>query len=488
MLRPFTTVKSRAAACLHEVPITAECPPLPTCQVIIDLLTWLLTDITRIPRAFDPAPFQQASGTDRQPNSMTSLGCPTSVLLLRHPVSIEQGTDAYHDIFGSFCLPSFALSALDSRSSTPGTPKELGLTSMTTEEIMKKVDHSLYQHNLSQKRLEMPAFSSISNSKYLMTHHMCTEDMNTEFCIVSIPILSHVSVGIDKIVDKIEAVLEQKEEFNGVVFTSQRAVQAWEEACSLVATRAQKKGIVPMNSIWNDLLYFVVGPSTARKLEAIDVLPAFKPLHIFGEDSGTGEALGHHIVSMAKREKKPLRFLYLVGNKRTQSLINVVSSSGLPIELVEHVVYEVRKDAQFSENCGLLANELPRHVSSAPTSRGPSVSPTRRAGLRKIESQSATQPEKAQTRGRRREQTHLDWIVFFSPSGGNYAMPDLQQQGWVSQGEYKPGTAKIACIGTTTASWVDKTLGYRPHAVAAHPTPTSLRDAILEAISKSTHV
>jgi len=36
----------------------------------------------------------------------------------------------------------------------------------------------------------------------------------------------------------------------------------------------------------------------------------------------------------------------------------------------------------------------------------------------------------------------------------------------------------VACIGRTTAQWVHETLGFEPHAIAAHPTPDALQEAI----------
>lgn len=47
---------------------------------------------------------------------------PTTVLLLRTPVPPKEGTDPYHDVFGTFCLPSFPMSALDSGAATPIAP------------------------------------------------------------------------------------------------------------------------------------------------------------------------------------------------------------------------------------------------------------------------------------------------------------------------------------------------------------------------------
>ncbi|CAO1638187.1 unnamed protein product [Sympodiomycopsis kandeliae] len=47
---------------------------------------------------------------------------PSTILLLRTPIPPKEGTDPYHDVFGSFCLPSFPTSALDSGAATPIAP------------------------------------------------------------------------------------------------------------------------------------------------------------------------------------------------------------------------------------------------------------------------------------------------------------------------------------------------------------------------------
>lgn len=74
-----------------------------------------------------------------------------------------------------------------------------------------------------------------------------------------------------------------------------------------------------------------------------------------------------------------------------------------------------------------------------------------------------------------------NWIVFFSPSGGNYALPELTQRRWIVPFEREMGS-KVACIGATTAQWVRQNLGFEPHAIAARPTPDALRSCITATI------
>lgn len=101
--------------------------------------------------------------------------------------------------------------------------------------------------------------------------------------------------------------------------------------------------------------------------------------------------------------------------------------------------------------------------------------------------------------------TKPDWIVFFSPSGIQYALEDLQRRKWLpgpytfnaDAQEYAKdspesirrrerwlssgppeGFPRLAVLGPTTKRWVRQNLGFQPDAVAASPGPTELREAI----------
>ena len=85
-----------------------------------------------------------------------------------------------------------------------------------------------------------------------------------------------------------------------------------------------------------------------------------------------------------------------------------------------------------------------------------------------------------------------DWIVFFSPSGVQYALPHLRQRKWLppeppagSQPpaiDVKPGVPKgypkMAVLGPTTKRWVRDNLHFWPDACAGSPTPVDLKEAI----------
>ena len=101
--------------------------------------------------------------------------------------------------------------------------------------------------------------------------------------------------------------------------------------------------------------------------------------------------------------------------------------------------------------------------------------------------------------------TKPDWLVFFSPSGLQYALDDMRERGWMpgpytfdfEKQEYAKdspesaerkdkwlsagppdGFPRIAVLGPTTKRWVRQHLGFQPDAVAATPGPPELREAI----------
>jgi hypothetical protein len=101
--------------------------------------------------------------------------------------------------------------------------------------------------------------------------------------------------------------------------------------------------------------------------------------------------------------------------------------------------------------------------------------------------------------------TQPDWLVFFSPSGFQYALEDLRRRQWIPKPhtfnfeaqEYAKdspeskqrrevwlsagppeGYPRIAVLGPTTKRWVRQNLGFQPDAVAATPGATELREAI----------
>lgn len=174
---------------------------------------------------------------------------PTSVLMLRTPVPPSQGTDPYHDTFGPFCLPSFPLSALESGSSTP-LPPPISLTQMSFSD---RSGADLLKSALSASATGRRRGRWIDDDATLTTHHLATdadaissmddgEDQEVpkrEFCVTSVPILGHRVLNADELANRILYGSKEeggmRREHRGAIVTSQRAVEAWAEACNIIA-------------------------------------------------------------------------------------------------------------------------------------------------------------------------------------------------------------------------------------------------------------
>lgn len=403
-----------------------------------------------------------------------------SILLLREPVSILQGTDAYHDAFGSFCLPSYSLSALESGASTPHTPGALS--------------HTPDSDRSRSPILERPSLMSsnvFQDKAYLMTHHVASDDDSREYWIVSFPILTHKLQNLSPLAERILRAVEDKESYDGVIITSKRAVQAWIEACRQVAAIMQDRPDSHMESerIWATVPYYVVGPATAKSLTSAPLAPMLQPREVIGaSDTGTGSALAQCMAERfaAQKVQRTQRLLYLVGSKHSLSLQETLEELKAPVDLDELCVYTTDKDTSFDYHCRLLSKELPRVDSVSTNNKILSSAPSRHRGLKLTELDAEeTMPPPVDiplASSSHANDPAPKWIVFFSPSGGDYALPDLRARNWVPgpDSESKDRMPKIACIGPTTATWVRERFGMEPHAVASRPTPASLREAIVK--------
>ncbi|WFD41699.1 uroporphyrinogen-III synthase [Malassezia psittaci] len=407
-----------------------------------------------------------------------------SILLLREPVSVLQGTDAYHDVFGSFCLPSFSLSALESGSSTPrnssGTPVPLVDAEQNWSPSHDR--SSLLGHNIFQDKT------------YLMTHHVDPDDNQREFWVISYPVLTHRLENIPLLADRILQAVHH-ETYDGVIITSKRAVQAWIEACKQVTPILKKRLANRQSSetLWNRVPYYVVGPATSKTLTTANLDPMLQPEEIVGaSDTGTGEALAQKITQRLAEQKpgRQQKFLYLVGSKHSLTLQETLEKNQAPATLDEVCVYTTEKDPQLAYHCRLLAKELPLVDPSQSYARTPSASarqitPKQFSGPGNRESPPSTE-NGVSAKSTNNIGSAPDWIAFFSPSGAEYALPDLRAQHWIPTQDTNSAAKqpKIACIGPSTATWVREKLQLEPDAIAAQPTPASLREAIIQAEHK----
>lgn len=114
--------------------------------------------------------------------------------------------------------------------------------------------------------------------------------------------------------------LERPARYDGLVFTSPRAVDAFGEAMPWLPTE---------NVLWHGKPVYAVGPRTADALRTIGFTPE-------GEESGSAERLAERI---RKQDfERPL--LFLCGSRRRDVLPDLLASSGIEVE--EICVYDTR--------------------------------------------------------------------------------------------------------------------------------------------------
>ena len=235
--------------------------------------------------------------------------------------------------------------------------------------------------------------------------------------------------------------------YGGIVFTSQRAVDAF---ASIIAKLEPSK--LNMHFDKNTPLY-VVGPATARGVKALNL-----PCPVVGEETGNGEALAKFIqayhetlspeVTHLNGRKLPL--LFLVGDQRRDIIPKTLESEHLSpaqrIQVQEVVVYETGEMATFEEDF----MELLRAAKTA-----------------KVKEQ---------------------WVLVFSPQGCGAMLNAL---GWLEEKTAKfsaaqrdvmmgPMKTRIATIGPTTRDFLKEEFAFEPDVCAAQPSP----EGVVEAISQ----
>ncbi|SPO27976.1 related to HEM4 - Uroporphyrinogen III synthase [Ustilago trichophora] len=367
---------------------------------------------------------------------------PITVLLLRSPVSMNKGTDPYHDAFGSFCLPSFASSALESGTSTPLPSLSIGakasLASTTDNGALDLIKTALSQQAAAASNSKLAASSDqpsstalplsatgrrkgkfIQDQPRLMTHHLSYpvdangNEVEIEYCVTSFPILAHKFVNQDEFVDRLlyGSPIQGSETgsaYRGMIVTSQRAVEAYISAGVKAQDilRSKKKTSSSSPTQWNRVPFFAVGPATSSALRTVPLAPWLRPrLVMGGEATGTGETLARYVIRhfsspsildqnsdlRAAEQAPPL--LYLVGDKNASTIPDLLSQASPPTGPIPHQelqVYETAPDPHFAEGCEVLAKTLPSVVSRPPSRRPSQGSIYSRPGSRRPSGGSTT--------------------------------------------------------------------------------------------------
>ncbi|POR36900.1 Uroporphyrinogen-III synthase [Tolypocladium paradoxum] len=229
--------------------------------------------------------------------------------------------------------------------------------------------------------------------------------------------------------------------FGGLVFTSQRAVEAF-------AKVVDEGRDDPSWPHLQDAPIYSVGPATTRALRPV---PQDPPLQIFGEHTGNGEALARFILEHYGQwyRDRPTRppLLFLVGEQRRDIIARTLADAALPaderIRVDEEVVYGTGVMESFPADLGAVLRET-------------AAAPSR-------------------------------WVVVFSPTGCDSMLRGL---GWLdaATGRVRPGPRDgrtfVATIGPTTRTYLMETFEFEPDVCAETPSPEGVLQGITQFESK----
>ncbi|KAI8852823.1 tetrapyrrole biosynthesis, uroporphyrinogen III synthase, partial [Chytridium lagenaria] len=214
--------------------------------------------------------------------------------------------------------------------------------------------------------------------------------------------------------------LDEPDDVAALVITSKNAVSSLLKVWKSKAE--QNEGGGSGDNLWRKMPTYVVGKATAEPLikEGFNVL---------GADSGAAMNLAaviiHDIHALLAVNPSSGRILFLCGDKRLGTLPKLMDEAGIAMH--ELMVYRTIQSVDFDRDLDIALGHGQNPV----------------------------------------------WITFFSPSGVDCSLRSFQKRSWW-------GNANVACIGPTTASYL-QSHNVEVKAIAKEPTPNSLLKAIVEA-------
>ena len=242
--------------------------------------------------------------------------------------------------------------------------------------------------------------------------------------------------------------------YGGLIFTSQRAVEAFTKIVQDGPDDNTADGHVAKTSLaWphlQEVPVYSVGPATTRALKAV---PQDPPLQVFGEHTGNGDSLAHFILEhygqwYADRPEEKPALLFLVGEQRRDIIPKTLMDENLPdgkrIEVEETVVYGTGVMETFADDFKKRLQES--------------------------------------------QDRKMAWIVVFSPTGCDAMLRGL---GMIDEetGKARPKdpnrTRFIATIGPTTRNYLKRTFDLEPDVCAEKPSPEGVLDGIKQFVSQA---
>ena len=242
-------------------------------------------------------------------------------------------------------------------------------------------------------------------------HECITKNCNVK--CVSIPALQFNFCSTDQLI----SALENLETNAGIIFTSQRAVEAIANAVS-----SSRIDTFLVKNILQSIELFAVGKSTAKAIEEFGSSIGTK-LETEGKDSGSAENLAKYIIEQRLYNPSTKPLLFLCGQLARPEVVDLLKNSGITTKSL--CVYETIPHVNFKDEFKDFLN-----LNGDP-----------------------------------------NLIAFFSPSGADFTLPTI------AENARNFNDIKIVAIGQTTASWLEQR-GYKVQGVAKKPTATSLSECI----------
>ena len=255
---------------------------------------------------------------------------------------------------------------------------------------------------------------------------------------VFVPVLSFKFINQDTLTER----LKNPQEHGGLVFTSQRAVDAVHFCIEDSSFKEQWSSSVKEK--WSNLPVFVTGMATGRQARE-----KLEFSSIFGEGSGSAEALAEIILSTLPGDLNK-KLLFPCANIKKETLPNILKEKGYSVRCVTS--YCTEADPNLTDS---LQKRFANSQDSTPS--GVQVQVSEKTSAPFGES-SATLRQPA-------------CIVFFSPSGVNFARDALRQ----TMTSFED--IKLVAIGHSTAQELQKH-GLIVSGVPEKPDPQSLLKVI----------
>ena len=239
--------------------------------------------------------------------------------------------------------------------------------------------------------------------------------------------------------------------YGGIIFTSQRAVEAFAKASDLNVSKWSSKGLEQSPSKL-EVPFYAVGPATAQSLEK--VRKEFYPGCWIrgGEEAGTGEKLADLILVeyedvCEKRKGNPIysnkSLLFLAGAKHRDVIPVKIAAAPWQerVHVEEMIVYSTKGSLSFASD-----------IASTLESTADAI---------------------------------IRWIVIFSPTAGEGLLRAL---GWLESGSKMVQSADhpcwvdrktfVASIGPTTRDYMKTTFGFDVDVCAEKPSPEDVKEGV----------